>query len=165
MLGYFSWKQRLHQNSWINFRKKFWVYYQIPELHVHWKLLKFSNIRSKLSKWWTDFIGFIIFWSGTFVSSLAPWNFHSASESLPHLPNTWKREFWWCSSKRFCSLTLLHWIRHGDPTRWTGDETGLTSPLISTPLLPPQLMKGYTTPPGSMPSTLCEQVEQEFGFF
>ena len=91
--------------------------------------------------------------------------FPFSKRELPHLLNTGKREFWWCSSKRFYSLTLLHWIRHGDLPRWTGDETGLTSQLISTPSLPTQRMKGSTTPPGSMPPTLYEQVEQQCGFF
>ena len=36
----------------------------------------------------------------------------------------------------------------------TGDETGLTFQLISTPSLPTQFMKSCTTPLGSMPLTL-----------
>ena len=39
----------------------------------------------------------------------------------------------------------------------TGDETGLTSQLISTPSLPTQPMKGCTTPSGSTTPTLYEQ--------
>ena len=44
----------------------------------------------------------------------------------------------------------------------TGDETGLTSQLISTPSLPTMSMKGCTTPLGSTPPTLYEQ---QSGFF
>ena len=43
-----------------------------------------------------------------------------------------------------------------------GDETGLKSQLISTPSLPTQPKKGYTTPPGPTPPTLYEQ---QCGFF
>ena len=54
-------------------------------------------------------------------------------------------------------FTLLYWIPHGNSTRWQGDETGLTSQLISTLSLPTQPMKGCTTPPGCTPPTLYEQ--------
>ena len=42
------------------------------------------------------------------------------------------------------------------------DETGLMSQLMSTPPLPTQLMKGCTTPLGSMPPTL--RTKQQCGF-
>ena len=48
-------------------------------------------------------------------------------------------------------FTLLYWIRHGNSTRWQGDETGLTSQLISTLSLPTQPKKGCTTPPRCTP--------------
>ena len=57
----------------------------------------------------------------------------------------------------FASLNSPQWLE-----TVTGDETGLTSQLISAPSLPTQPMKGCTTPPGSTPPTLYEQ---QCGFF
>ena len=55
-------------------------------------------------------------------------------------------------------------IRHNDSTWCKGDETGLTSQLISTTSLPTQPMKGCTTPLGfNAPYSL--QTEQQCGFF
>ena len=47
----------------------------------------------------------------------------------------------------------------GDSAQWvTGDETGLTSQLISTPSLSTQPMKGCTTPPRYAPPTPYNQL-------
>ena len=64
------------------------------------------------------------------------------------------------------SLVLFTLITLLNSPRWlntvTGDETGVTSQMISTPSLPTQPMKGCTTQPGSRPLSLYEQ---QGGFF
>ena len=61
----------------------------------------------------------------------------------------------WQQSKTYISIALLNLPRWLNTVK--GGETGLTSPLISTPSLPTQPMKGCTTSLGSTPPTLYEQ--------
>ena len=56
------------------------------------------------------------------------------------------------TASSFASLNSPRWLE-----TVTGDETGLTSQLISAPSLPTQPMKGCTTQPGFRPPTLYEQ--------
>ena len=58
----------------------------------------------------------------------------------------------------------LYWVRHGGQLNTvTNNGTGLASQLKSTPSLPTQLMKSFTTPSGSTSPTLYGQ--QQCGFF
>ena len=82
-----------------------------------------------------------------------------------------KRNFvFWNRTTSTDSIDLLCWNEYQvtllSSPRWlntvTGDETGLTSQLISTPSLSNHPMKGCSTPPESTPPTLYDQ---QCGFF
>ena len=82
-----------------------------------------------------------------------------------------KRYFvFWNRTTSTDSIDLLCWNEYRvtllSSPRWlnsvTGDETGLTSQLISTPSLSKQPMKGCSTTPESTPPTLYDQ---QCGFF
>ena len=82
-----------------------------------------------------------------------------------------KRNFvFWNRTTSTVSIDLLCWNEYRvtllSSPRWlntvTGDETGLTSQLISTPSLSKQPMKGCSTTPESTPPTLYDQ---QCGFF
>ena len=82
-----------------------------------------------------------------------------------------KRYFvFWNRTTSTDSIDLLCWNEYRvtllSSPRWlntvTGDETGLTSQLISTPSVSNHPMKGCSTPPESTPPTLYDQ---QCGFF
>ena len=78
--------------------------------------------------------------------------------------NVWNIQIFQVCPKQLCKYNLYFTLLNspGWLNTVTGDETGLTSEVISTTSLRTQPLTGCTTPPGSTPPILFEQQSEFF---